>query len=612
MSVREATRAAFALLNPRDRRLLRVAMLLQALTSLLDLLGVLLIGLVGALAVTTIQSAPPPQVVTDFAGRLGLGDLSSQALVALLAGSAAVLLLSKSLISGFITRRVFVFLANRQALITARLAKELLARPLTFLQQRSSQVTAFALIQGPAAAALLILGQLVVVVAEVALLVALGFALLLIDPLVTLGATAFFALVGFILQRAMGEWASRLGREVAAADIASLNAIQEALSAYREVSVADRRELYVERVQALRWSAAQAGADRLFITQVPKYVFEAALVLGALALAGALFATDSASAAMGTLALFLAAATRVMPSLLRLQSATITMRDAAGVAEPTFALAAELGNPLDIATMPTDPVALRKRISRGYPDFSGGVELDDITVRYPGAQRDALAGVTVVVPPGTSLAVVGRSGAGKSTFADVVLGVLDPVTGTAAIDGVLARSATAKWPGGIAYVPQTVTIAQGTIRDNVALGLPREAVDDDAVWAALRRAHLADHLQQEREGLDTVVGEGGLLLSGGQRQRLGIARALYTRPRLLVLDEATSALDAETEQAIGETLRGLEGEVTLIVVAHRLSTVRHSDALLYLDEGRVEALGTFNEVRAQVPALERQAALMGL
>lgn len=587
-------------------------MVLQALTALLDLLGVLLIGLVGALAVTTVQSAPPPQVVTDLTTRLGLGEMSSPALVAVLAASAAVLLLSKSLISGFITRRVFVFLANRQALITARLAKELLARPLTFLQQRSSQVTAFALIQGPAAAALLILGQLVVVVAEVALLAALGIALLLIDPLVTVGAIAFFALVGFILQRAMGQWASRLGREVAAADIASLNAIQEVLSAYREVSVADRRGLYVERVQALRWAAAQAGADRLFITQVPKYVFEAALVLGALALAGALFATDSAVAAVGTLALFLAAATRVMPSLLRLQSATITMRDAAGVAEPTFALAAELGNPLDIATTPTDPIALRERISRGHPELSGGVELEKITVRYPDAQRDALEGVTVSVPPGTSLAVVGRSGAGKSTFADVVLGVLDPIEGTASIDGVPARSATARWPGGIAYVPQNVTMAQGTIRDNVALGLPRSAVDDDAVWVALRRAHLADHLEQEREGLDTLVGEGGLRLSGGQRQRLGIARALYTRPRLLVLDEATSALDAETEQAIGETLRGLEGDVTLIVIAHRLSTVRHSDALLYLDEGKVEALGTFDEVRAQVPALERQAALMGL
>lgn len=587
-------------------------MVLQALTALLDLVGVLLIGLVGALAVTTVQSAPPPQVVTDLADRLGLGNLSSQTLVAVLAGSAAILLLSKSLISGLLTRRVFVFLANRQALITARLAKELLARPLTFLQQRSSQVTAFALIQGPAAAALLILGQLVVVVAEVALLVALGTALLFIDPLVTLGSIAFFVLVGFILQRAMGPWASRLGRDVAAADIASLNAIQEVLSAYREVSVANRRELYVDRIQALRWAAAQAGADRLFITQVPKYVFEGALVVGALLLAGALFATDGAVAAVGTLALFLAAASRVMPSLLRLQAATITMRDAAGVATPTFELAAELGYPLDIATAPPDQESIRALIARGHPEFGGEVALDSVTVKYPGAVGEALKAATVRVPAGTSLAVVGRSGAGKSTLADVVLGILDPAAGTATIDGVPAREATARWPGGIAYVPQAVTIAQGTVRDNVALGLPREAIDDEAVWSALRRAHLAEHLQRERDGLDTVVGEGGISLSGGQRQRLGIARALYTRPRLLVLDEATSALDAETEQAIGETLRGLEGDVTLIVIAHRLSTVRHSDALLYLDEGRVAAWGTFEEVRSQVPALERQAALMGL
>jgi ATP-binding cassette subfamily C protein len=152
----------------------------------------------------------------------------------------------------------------------------------------------------------------------------------------------------------------------------------------------------------------------------------------------------------------------------------------------------------------------------------------------------------------------------------------------------------------------------GSVRENVALGLPREAIDDDQVWEALRRAHLAEYLIDNREGLDTSVGERGFRLSGGQRQRLGIARALYTRPRLLVLDEATSALDAETEQAIIRTLEELEGEVTTITVAHRLATVRHADQVLYLEHGRIRARGTFDEVRGQVDDFDRQAALLGL
>jgi len=152
----------------------------------------------------------------------------------------------------------------------------------------------------------------------------------------------------------------------------------------------------------------------------------------------------------------------------------------------------------------------------------------------------------------------------------------------------------------------------GTIRDNVALGLPGEAVDDDAIWNALERAHLADMLRREREGLDTVVGEHGVRLSGGQRQRLGLARALYTRPRLMVLDEATSALDAETERAVTDALQELSGEVTLVIVAHRLATIRDCTQVLYIEEGTIRSKGTFDEVRAAQPNFDRQAQLLGL
>ena len=161
-------------------------------------------------------------------------------------------------------------------------------------------------------------------------------------------------------------------------------------------------------------------------------------------------------------------------------------------------------------------------------------------------------------------------------------------------------------------MPQTVSLVHGSIRENVALGLPPDVIDDELAWEALERAHLAEFLRENREGLDTKIGERGFRLSGGQRQRLGLARALYTRPKLLVLDEATSALDAETEQSIIQTLSELEGEVTTVTVAHRLATVRQADVLLYMQDGVIVATGTFAEVRAQVPDFDRQAALLGL
>jgi ABC-type multidrug transport system fused ATPase/permease subunit len=223
-----------------------------------------------------------------------------------------------------------------------------------------------------------------------------------------------------------------------------------------------------------------------------------------------------------------------------------------------------------------------------------------------------LDSVSLNISSSQSVALVGSTGAGKSTLADVILGVLLPDSGSVLISGVQPFESVQQWPGAMAYVPQDVAVLTGSVRENVALGIPSEFIDDSLVWGALERAHLADFLRSSRDGIETLVGENGVQLSGGQRQRLGIARALYSRPRLLVLDEATSALDAETERLVTETLDSLAGEVTLIIIAHRLATVRHCDQVIYLADGRITGSGTFSEVRAQVPDFDRQAQLLGL
>ena len=169
-----------------------------------------------------------------------------------------------------------------------------------------------------------------------------------------------------------------------------------------------------------------------------------------------------------------------------------------------------------------------------------------------------------------------------------------------------------KWPGAAAYVPQDVVLSNGSIRENVGLGYPKDVATDAMVLNALRVAHLDEFVKGLSEGLDTQIGERGAKISGGQRQRLGIARAMFTRPHLLVLDEATSALDGETEAAISDAIHELRGSTTVVMIAHRLSTVRNADIVVYLDKGRILAQGTFDEVREAVPDFDRQAKLMGL
>ena len=259
-----------------------------------------------------------------------------------------------------------------------------------------------------------------------------------------------------------------------------------------------------------------------------------------------------------------------------------------------------------------DLAIVKDRLNSTFEDFDASVSVDGVTLRFSGSELPALANVSVHAGPGSSLALVGPTGAGKSTLADVILGVLKPDAGRVTIGGLTPIEAVTRWPGAIAYVPQEVAMVNGSIRENVALGLPVEIIDDSRVWEALNRAHLGEFLEQNREGLDTLIGEGGMKLSGGQRQRLGVARALYTRPKLLVLDEATSALDAETEDAIVKTFQSLEGEVTTITIAHRLATIRDSDQIAYLETGHVITCGTFDEVRRSVSNFDRQAQLLGL
>jgi ABC-type multidrug transport system fused ATPase/permease subunit len=251
-------------------------------------------------------------------------------------------------------------------------------------------------------------------------------------------------------------------------------------------------------------------------------------------------------------------------------------------------------------------------VDTAHTGFNSSVNLESVEFSYPGKSVPAVKDATLSISPGQSVAFVGGSGAGKTTIVDILLGVLSPKSGSVKISNVAPLVAVVKWPGAVSYVPQDVTISNGTIRENVSLGFSSEFVSDEMIWAALDIAQLSDFVRQLPEQLDTKVGERGTKISGGQRQRLGIARAMFTKPKLLVLDEATSSLDGQTESDISDAINILKGDVTVVMIAHRLSTVRHSDLVVYLDQGRILAQGSFEEVRSQVPNFDKQAQLMGL
>jgi ABC-type multidrug transport system fused ATPase/permease subunit len=290
---------------------------------------------------------------------------------------------------------------------------------------------------------------------------------------------------------------------------------------------------------------------------------------------------------IGVLSVFVAAGFRVLPSITGLLGNLANFRFGVPYLEILHAEVLEQRK-----------ISLEVEESGPPLPFACALELDRVSFRYPDGERDVVSDVSLAVPRGSSVALVGGSGAGKTTLADLVLGLHDPTRGRILVDGVDISGAKRRWQQNLGYVAQEIFFLDGTLAENVAFDVPAADIDRERLAVAIRQAQLDELVAQLPHGVDTQVGEHGARLSGGQRQRVGIARALYRRPSLLVLDEATAAHDNETEHRFTEAVSALHGDITVLLIAHRLSTVRHCDRIIFLKDGRVEASGTFDEVRA--------------
>lgn len=612
----DGIRNALSMLVAAQRRRFLVASGLQATLGLLDTVGIVMMGLVAAVLASGLDPGRMPSYVKTVLEFTGLGGLTLIQSAAVLGALAVGVMLAKSVLGIFFTRFLYRFLAQQQAQVSERLVRAFLNQPLLFVQGWSTAQAQYALTSGVGLGVVITLGGASSALAELFLFAVVAVVLLFVDPVLSLLVAGIFAVAAVLLVLTFGRRTSRDAASFRESTVRMDTMVFDALSTYREAMVLNRRDSFARRFTRLAQTNAETNADMQFVLEVPKYLLEALLVVVAFLLALFQLGTKEFPAAAATVALFLTAGFRLIPAMLRFQAAETNVRRGIEGARPTFVLAHALNSEIqEIQPLTAESRAvtrLREQVETGHQGFEAAVVVDRVTFSYPGSTAPALGDVSLMARPGASIALVGTTGAGKSTLADVILGVLQPDEGSVQVSGVDPVTAVQRWSGAIAYVPQAVALVDGTIRENVALGLPDSAIDDEWVWSALRQAHLADFLQSGREALNTVVGERGVRLSGGQRQRLGIARALFTKPLVLVMDEATSALDAETEDAITRTLRDLEGQVTTITVAHRLATVRFADELLFMRDGVIVARGSFEEVRAQEPDFARQAKLLGL
>lgn len=596
-------RTALMLLDRKAQRKLALVVGFQVILGFLDLLGVAAIGILGALSITGLQSSEPGNRVNQALEILHIENLTFQIQATILALLAVTLLFSRTLVSIFSTRKILYFLSNKAAKASADLTRKLLTQPLLSIQKKSSQETLYAVTNGVSTLLLGVVGTFANMVSDAALLVILMTGLVVIDPGMTLGMLAFFSLISFILYKILREKVRALGRKNVRLTIASSEKLLEVLATYREAVVRNRRMHYADFISGIRYQLGDVNAENSFVPYISKYVLELTVLLSALIISATQFFINDAPRAVGTLTVFLAAGTRIAPAALRIQQGLLGIKSNLSSAQPTLDLISRYKVETSVQVLP---------LPHPTNDFQPKVSVINLNFVYPDSKELLLQNISFESDPGSVTALVGPTGAGKTTLIDLVLGIHASESKSITISGVAPEHAVSIWPGKIAYVPQDTVVIQGTIKQNVALGFDLDDIHDEDVKNAISIAQLDEFVSSLPDGLNTQVGEKGARLSGGQRQRLGIARALYTNPKLLILDEATSSLDGETELAISTALHNLGNDVTVIVIAHRLSTVRSASQVIYLEDGKILAHGTFEEVRRQIPNFDKQAKLMGL
>jgi ABC-type multidrug transport system fused ATPase/permease subunit len=595
----------YQLLDPRQKKVIVFLIIAQLVLGIVDFVGVLIVGLMGSLAITVVSNIAINSRILQIISIMSIDQYSINQQIGILGFLVVVIFLIKTLLSIFLTKRIMMFMGNIATELSAKLITDTLQRPLLFLESETSQKRLFAITRGVDYLALFVLAPAVVFLADASILLVFALGLLIVQPVMTIISAAIFGILGYVIYKKLHTRSGYLGSISATFNIEISEKITEAFDLYREIVVRNGRHHYINEVTSMRQKLALSTAEFNLIPYIGKYVIEATVIFAAVILTMAQFMVNNAVSGITTLTVFLAASTRIAPAILRVQQGTIMIKGNLGMCLPTLELIDKLNE--------TEKQSSAKNLEKSLDtDFSPTVFLKALDFRYGPSEKFAIKNLNLEIRSGEKIAIVGPSGSGKSTLIDLILGILKPDSGEILISGRAPIESFSFWPGETAYVPQKVGMIDGSILENLTFGLPAGALPKSQLESAIAKSALTEFIADHPQGLNAQVGESGSRLSAGQRQRLGIARALSTNPKLLILDEATSALDGITEEVISTSIRNLGRSTTVILIAHRLSTVQTADRVIYIEGGSIISQGTFQEVRKQVPDFDKQAKLMGL
>lgn len=523
--------------------------------------------------------------------------------------SRLALILSLFVMGSFIAKAVFVvifrwwangYIFGQEARTTTDLLDRYMRAPYWIHLERNSAEFLRTLMDSIAQAYSSYVMGTVNFLTEAVVATAIVVVLIVIQPVAAIAAGLYFFIAGFIYARLISKRSTEAGRVLSEQSMRSLKTANQALGGVKEVKIRNRHAYFVDQYSAARYEMAKAKRLASFLTEFPKYVLEVIFITGVGLLSLVVVSRSTSQDVLGLLALFVAAGFRLLPSLIKMMASFSSIRTGRRgfdlVVSDLLAFPDTLSD-FDVDFNP-EPMPIEKELV-----------VDKVSFSYASSEIPVLNEVSFTLNCGESLGVVGASGAGKSTLVDILLGLHLPSSGRLLADGSDVVTNMPGWQSGIGLVPQDVYLIDDTLSANIAFGVDASEIDNELLREVVIQSQLSHFVESLPLGMESIVGERGVRISGGQRQRIGIARSLYSRPNLLILDEATSALDNETELRISETIESLHGTLTMIVVAHRLSTIRKCDRILFLESGTVRDIGSFDELVERDPEFASLARL---
>jgi ATP-binding cassette, subfamily B, bacterial PglK len=598
-----ALKTSIGFMLPGERTKFYALVLLRAFSSLLDLAGILAIGfLATSVALFLTEGSDPNRVITI--GDFELTAVNAQSLP-LLSGLILVLFIAKALISIVLSLALARFLARVEARASRDVARSAFLNGLDRVRLHSRDEVLFASLAGSPSAFNGMLNSLGVIASEGFLFALVIISFAVINAPAALAAIVYFGLIGFVIQKYVGKKLEKTSQEINREAVNSSSSLLDLGEVYRESSILGRSDFFITRLYESRLRSAGNTALQIVLATIPRYLIETSLLVAlAIFVVVQSLSGDLASSA-ATIGVFLSGGLRLTAALLPLQGAVLALRQAVPAAQKAFDI---LLLPAIRESTPRAPESPASPIAKNENPLP--VRLTEVSFSYGSRGKETISDVSLEISAGAQVAFIGLSGAGKSTVADLILGLLTPTSGEVLVGGQKPSHLIRSNPGLLSYVPQRPGLVSGTIAENIALGIDQSKLDQDLLRKAVSDSHLQELIESLPEGLETDLGKRRDALSGGQIQRIGLARALYSQPRLLILDEATSSLDAESENEISMVLDEMRKKVTVILIAHRLNSIQHADAVFFMEAGRVMATGTFSELEATNETVRNLADLM--